>query len=806
MNTLQQDIRYALRSLRKNLGFTTVALMTLALGIGINTAIFSVVYGVLLQGLPYPEPERLLTVWENRERRNGPPTEWTGRSTFSDWRAQNRVFSGMAAVSGWGPNLTGIDRPEVLNGALVSPDYFSVVGIAPVRGRAFLPEEEIPDRSDVVVLSHELWQQRFGGDPEIVGKSLMLNGRPNVVIGVLPPGFTGPIVSGAQLWSVLPIDPTRDDRGNHFLQVVARLNPGVTAEAALADMNRVAANIAQENPIDYGDVGVSLVPLRDQMVGPVRTPLLVLMGAVGLILLIACANVANLLLARASVRERELAVRTALGAGRSRLIRQLMTESVVLALGGGLIGLALGVWGTEVLVRMAPAGLPRVAEIGLHPAVVVFALIASVLTGVVFGLAPAFGLSRPGTVQALRERSSGTSSEAGGRVRAALVVIELAMGMAVLAAAGLLLRSFAELRAVDPGFHVENALSARMALPSARYPDAAAIASFLPQLEERLRAVPGVRDVGAVTVLPLTGLVNDISFGIEGRLPAPGEEPVADERRATPGFFTTMGIPLLQGRLFEASDRQETLPVAIISESLARRFFADRDPIGQRIRVGNVRDPEAPWWTIVGVVGSVRSRALDQIPEPEIYVPLAQRPSRGISLVIRANGEPTGLAPAFRETVWALDPDMALSGLATLEDVFSSSIAPQRFISWLLGAFAGLAVLLGAVGIYGVMGFMVSRRTREIGIRMALGARPADVLRSVMGRGLWLTIGGLALGLVGALAASRTLSGLLFDVSPTDPLTLAGVAVLLGATALFACYWPARRATRVDPMVTLRSE
>ena len=758
MGNFASDLRYALRSLRKNLGFTTVALVTVALGIGINTAIFSVVYGVLLQGLPYPEPDRLMTVWENRERRDGPATEWTGRSTFSDWRAQNRVFSGMAAVSGWAPNLTGVDRPEVLNGALVSPDYFSVVGVAPTRGRAFLPAEELPDQSDVVVLSHELWQQRFGGDPNLVGKSLTLNGRPNVVIGVLPPGFQGPIVSGAQLWSVLPIDPTRDDRGSHYLKVVARLAPGATMDAALADMNRVAANIAQENPVDYGDVGVSLVPLRDQMVGPVRTPLLVLMGAVGLILLIACANVANLLLARASVRERELAVRAALGAGRGRLVRQLMTESIVLALGGGVVGLALGLWGTDVLVGLAPAGLPRVTEIGLHPAVVAFALSASVITGVVFGLAPAFGLSRPGAVEALRERGSGTPSEAGGRVRGALVVIELAMGMAVLAAAGLLLRSFAELRAVDPGFRVERALSARMILPSARYPDAASVANFLPQLEERLRAVPGARDVGAVTVLPLTGLVNDISFGIEGRLPAPGEEPVADERRATPGFFSTMGIPLLRGRLFEDSDREGALRVAIISESLARRNFADRDPIGQRIRVGNVRDPEAPWWTIVGVVGSVRSRALDQVPEPEIYVPLAQRPSRGVSLVIRAEGEPASLVPALRETVWSLDPDMPLSQVATLEEVFHTSIAPQRFISWLLGAFAALAVLLGAVGIYGVMGFMVSRRTREIGIRMALGARPTDVLRAVMGHGLGLTIGGLVLGLIGALAASRALS------------------------------------------------
>ena len=805
MDRLRQDLRFALRSLRVNPGFTAVALLTVALGIGANTAIFSVVYGVLLRPLPYAEPGGLVTVWENREQRDGPAAEWTGRSTFSDWRERNRTFEGMAAVTGWAPNLTGSDRPEVLAGAAVTPGYFSVLGVNPAMGRVFLPEEETPGNGDVVVVSHELWGRRFGADPELLGQTLMLNGQSRTVVGILPPGFRPPIVAGAEIWMPFPIDPTREDRGGYFLRVVGRLGAGVTRAAALADMSRVAAGIAEENPVDYRDVGVTLTSLQSTVVGPVRTALWVLLGAVGLVLLIACANVANLLLARASVRERELAVRAALGAGRARLARQLLTESVVLAVAGGALGLGLGVWGIELLVRFAPAGMPRVTEIGLHPTVFAFALMVSILTGLLFGLAPALNLSKSGA-DALREGARGSSSGAGARLRGGLVVVELAMGMAVLVAAGLLLRSFAQIQSVDPGFRVENALSARILLPSARYADLASITTFWQQLEERLRTRPGIREVGAATVLPLSGNINDISFGIEGRLPREGEEPAADSWRATPGFFQAMGIPLIRGRFFDEADRDGALPVALISQSLADVHFVDEDPIGKRIKVGGVRDPESAWWTIVGVVGTVRTRSLTQVPEPEIFVPAAQRGARAMSLVVRTDGEPTALAADLRETVWSLDPDLPVSQLASLEDVFAASIGPQRFMSWLLGAFAALGLVLGAVGIYGVMAFMVGHRTREIGIRMALGARPVDALRVVMGRGLVLTALGVALGLVGALAASRALSSLLFEVTPTDPVTLIAVSILLAGTALFACYWPARRATRVDPIETLRYE
>jgi putative ABC transport system permease protein len=571
-------------------------------------------------------------------------------------------------------------------------------------------------------------------------------------------------------------------------------------------MDRVAAGIAEANPLDYKDVGALLVPLLDTVAGPVRTPLMVLLGAVGLILLIACANVANLLLARASARERELAVRGALGAGRLRLARQLLTESVVLALAGGALGLLLGVWGTELLVRFSPPGLPRASEIGLHSGVLLFALGISIGTGLLFGMAPALSLSGRSFGKALREGGRGSSSGAGNRLRNGLVVVQLAMGVSVLAAAGLLLKSFAELRAVDPGFRVENALSGRLLFSSADYPERSEIVVRLGEIEERLAGLPGVQSVGAVTVLPLSGTVHDVSFGIEARMPEPGEEPAADERTATPGFFEAMDIPLIAGRLFGSTDRQETPRVAIVSESMVKQHFPDEDPIGQRIKVGGVRNPESPWWTIVGVVGSVRSRALNRVPEPEIYMPASQRPPRGLSLIVRTDGDPDALIPAFREAVWSVDGNMPVSQLASLEDVFGASLATQRFLAWLLGAFAALALLLGSVGIYGVMAYMVSRRTREIGIRMALGARPGDVLKAIMNRGVALTAAGLALGLAGALAASRALASLLFEVSPTDPPTLAAVAILLAAAALFACYWPARRATRVDPMVTLRYE
>ncbi len=806
METLRQDIRFGLRALRRNPGFTAIALITIALGIGVNTSIFSVVNAVLLRPMSYPESGELYMLWENQELRGGPATEWTGRSTFADWRDRSETFSHMSAVTGWAPNLVGDDRPTVLQGALVNPGYFAMLGAEPAIGRGFSAEEETPGNDGVIVLGYDLWQERFGGDERVIGTSLTLNGEPNVVIGIAPAGFQGPILNTAQIWGVLPIDRSNDDRGAYFLQVIARARPGTATETLEADMARVAAGIAQENPTDYNDVGVTVQPLRDAVVGPIRTPLLVLLGTVALVLLIACANVANLQLARASVRERELAVRASLGAGRGRIARQLLTESVVLAVGGGLLGLALGVWGTALLVQLAPAGLPRANEIGLDATVFLFGLGASVLTGLLFGLAPALNHVAESSAQALREGTRGSSTAAGGRLRSVLVIGELALGVTVLVAAGLLLRSFEEMRNVDPGFRVDNALSARVLLPSVDYPESENIPAFIDQLEARLRARPGVRAVGATNVLPLGGNVNDVSFGIEGRLPEPGREPLADSWRVTPGYFEAMRIPLIQGRYLEATDRAGGLNVAVVSRSLADAHFEGADPVGKRLKVGGVRDPDSPWWTIVGVVETVRTRGIATATEPEIYVPLAQMPSRALSLVIHTDGPPAGMATDLREAVWALDANMPVSQVATLESVFATSIAPQRFISLLLGAFAALALVLAAVGIYGVMAFMVSQRTREIGVRMALGARPNDVLASVMSRGLLLTGLGVVVGLLAAVGAGRALSTLLFSVSPVDPITLVSVVTLLSAAAMFACYWPARRATRVDPIITLRAE
>jgi len=805
MEGLRQDVRFALRALRRNPGFTAIALVTIALGIGVNTAIFSVVNGVLLEPLPYPESHVLFTVWEDHELRGGPTSEWTGRTTFSDWRERNRSFADMAAVAGWQPNLTDGERPDVLNGALVTPGYFSTLGVAPRWGRGFLAEEETPGNDRVVVLGYDLWQERFGGDEAILGTSLTLNGEPHVVVGIAPPGFRGPIVTTADIWGVLPIDRAQSDRGNYYLRVIGRLAPDATREAAMADMARVAAGIAQESPVDYRDVGVTLEPLRTTVVGPVQTPLLVLLGTVGLVLLIACANVANLLLSRASVRERELAVRASLGAGRGRIARQLLTESVVLALGGGALGLALGVWGTELLVRIAPPGLPRVSEVGLDGTVFLYGLVASLITGILFGLAPAFGHAAHASAQALREGARGSSSAAGGRLRSALVVGELALGVAVLVAAGLLLRSFRELQQVDPGFRTDDALAGQVLFTSASYPEPSALPALVRQVEARLEASPGIRAVGATSLLPLGGNVNDVSFGVEGSFPEPGEEPAADFWRATPGFFEAMRMPLLRGRTIDDGDRPDGLLVAIVSRSMVDEHFAGVDPIGRRIKIGGVQDPDSPWWTIVGVVETVRTRGLAGTPRPEIFIPYAQRPGRLLNIVLHTDGgDSAAYATALREAVWAVDPEMPVSQVSTLEEVFASSIASERFVSVLLALFAGLALVLGAVGIYGVMAFMVAQRTREIGIRMALGARPRDVLGSVMLRGAALTGLGIVFGLAGALAAGRAISSLLFGVDPADAATLGGVAALLGLSALFATFWPARRATRVDPMITLR--
>ncbi len=805
MGNLLSDIRFALRSFLKSPGFTLAALVTLALGIGANSAIFSVVNSVLLEPLPFPRSHELFMVWENHEAKGGPREEWTGAAGFVDWRRENRSFSGMAAFTGWAPELAGFDQPESLIGARVAADYFGVLGVQPVVGRGFRAEEESAGKERVAVLAHGLWSRRFGSDPTLVGRTISLNGLPHTVIGVLPAEFRAPIIGDAEVFAPFVFDPVPDDRGNYFLQVIGRLKPGVSRQAAQADFDRLGAALAAAYPIDLKDVGLLLTPLLDRVVGPVKTPLLVLLGAVAMVLLIACANVANLFLTRATARRRELAVRSALGANRGRLVGQLLTESLLLALAGGALGMLLGSWGLDVLRVLAPAGSPRIEELAIDRTVLGFTFAVSVATGLLFGLAPALSASRPRLAAAMGEGSRGSSS-GGNRLRGSLVVAELALGLALLASAGLLLRTLGSLSRVDPGFDPERLATGTLYFPQARFAQAAEAGALLDEVTARLLARPDVEAVGAVSVLPLSGSQIDVSFGIEGRMPAPGEELPTDFRAASPSYFDAAGIPLLSGRLFDSGDHAAAQKVALVSRAFADRYFAGEDPVGRRMRIGNVQNPEAPWWTIVGVVGSVRDNRLDRAPDPEVYQPLAQRPSRGMTLVVRAKTDPAPLLAALRDTVSAADPRQPVANLATMEELVSRSLAPTRFVVFLLLAFAGLALVLAAVGVYGVMAYATAQRAREIGIRMALGARGADVLNLVLRRGLTLVAIGLALGLVASLGLGRGLASLLYGVEPGDPATLATVSALLAAVGLAACYLPARRAARVDPVETLKSE
>ncbi len=804
MGNLLSDLRFALRSFVKSPGFTLAAITTLALGIGANSAIFSVVNSVLLEPLPFPSSHELYLLWENQEARNGPRQEWTCGAVFLDWRRENRSFSAMAAFGDWAPDLAGAGEPESLSGALVASDYFTVLGVQPALGRAFRREEETRGKDRVAVLSHGLWSRRFGADPALVGRDISLNGLPHTVIGVLPAGFRAPLLSDPEIFAPIDLDPVPDDRGNAYLRVVARLAPGVSRAAAQADLDRLAVRLATEHPTFLRDVEILPTPLLDTVVSPVRLPLLVLLGAVALVLLIACANVANLFLTRATARRRELAVRTALGANRGRLLSQLLTESLLLALAGGAAGLLLGAWGLDLLRSLAPAGSPRIEELAIDRTVLAFTFLLSVLTGLLFGLAPALGASRPRIAAVMSEGARGSGG--GNRLRGALVVAELALGLALLASAGLLLRTLGSLARVDPGFETERLAAGTLTFPQARFAQPAEAVTLVDEVMTRLRARPQVEDVGAISVLPLSGSQIDVSFGIEGRTPVPGDEPGADYRVASPAYFSTAGIPVLAGRGFDSGDHATAPKVALVSRAFADRHFASEDPIGRRMRIGSVQNPDSPWWTIVGVVGGVRDNQLDRAPDPEMYVPFAQRPSRQMTVVIRAKGDPVPLLAVLRETVTAADPRQPVSNLTTMNDLVAQSLAPTRFVAFLLMAFAGLALMLAAVGVYGVMAYATAQRTREIGIRMALGARGADVLGLMIRRGLTLVGVGLGLGLVASLGLGRGLGSLLYGVSPSDPATLAAVSALLAGVALAACYLPARRAAKVNPVETLKSE
>ncbi|MEM7350749.1 MAG: ABC transporter permease [Acidobacteriota bacterium] len=806
MGTFIQDLRFAARTLVKRPGFAAVAVLTLALGIGANTAIFSIVYGIMLKPLPLPEPQQLVTVWENREARGGPVDEWTNGANFLDWRERNRVFESLAVYGGWNADLSGAGEPERLLGEIVSPEYFRLLGMAPARGRDFQAAEGQPGAEGVVVLSHELWQRRFGADPEIVGRSLTLNDSSFNVIGVLPAGFRSPFSPDARVWRTRTIDPSSDDRGNAYLRVVGRLRSDVGLAEARDDMARVAAEIAEQYPAEYRDVGASIVPLREQIAGPGRPALLALLGTVGFVLLIACANVANLLLGRSAERQREIALRATLGAGRSRLARQLLTESLLLAFVGGGLGILLGVWGQEILRALAPPAAPRLDEVAIDGTVVGFSFGLMLLTGILFGSAPALQASRLELSGALRNSRGSVGSLFRRRLRAALVVGELALALALLVGAGLLVRSFDSLQRVEPGFAPDRVVAFGLQLPQTRYEAPQQIAGFYADLVERLARHPGVESAATISSLPLSGSDSDVTITVEGLPPAqPGDEPAAWYRQITPGYFATLGIRTVQGRSLEAGDRADTAPVVMVNETLARRYFAGADPIGRRLKLGGP-DSQRPWREIVGVVADIHARNLARPPVDEIYLAQAQMPTRQTNVILRLAEGQTGALALVRAEVDGLDANLPVGAPVALDQLVARSVAIPRFTTQMLTAFALLALVLAAVGIYGVMAYSVSQRTREIGIRMALGAERSSVVRLVVGQGLGLTLAGLALGVGTALALGQGLEALLFGISPTDPATFAATAALLIAVGTLACYLPARRAAQVDPVVSLRDE
>jgi putative ABC transport system permease protein len=808
--TLIQDLRYGARTLIKSPGFAFVAMLTLALGIGANTAIFSVVNGVLLRALPYYEPERLVMVWADRpilQAQIGLPDFPVAAPDFIDWRNQNQVFQQMAAMYARFMNLTGGGDPESVTGLRATASLFPLLGARFAVGRPFLPEEDQAGADRVVVISHGLWQQRYGADPKIIGQKITLNDEAYTVIGVTAPDFQFPrrgeapgIATKADLYLPIAFAPEEmNNRVQSRLRVIARLKPGVSVQQASAEMSAIARRLTEQYPQTNTDKGVRLVPLDQQAVGKARTALLVLLGAVGFVLLIACANVANLLLARAAGRQKEMAIRAALGANRWRVVRQLLTESLLLAISGGAGGLLLAWWGVELLLSIAPDNLPRAYDVRLDTRVAGFTLLVSLLTGILFGLIPALQVSKIDLGVTLKEGGRDAAGLLRRRLRGFLVVSEVALAFVLLIGAGLLIRSFARLTEVDPGLDPRGVLTMDIMLPFAKYSGGRSVA-FFEQTLERVRALPGVEAAATVFPLPLSGMQAATAFRIEGR-PAPAAQTIsAGYRLISPDFFKTFRVPLVKGRLLLESDGAKAPPVVVVNESLARNYFANEDPLGKRITTGDVTR------VIVGVVGDVKHSALDEEAKPEIYFPIAQDPPIFMSLTVRASGDPMQMVAAVRGQVWAGDKDQPITNIGTMERLMAKSVAPRRFNLLLLGVFALVGLALAGLGLYGVMSYTVTQRTREIGVRMALGAQTGDVLRLVIGEGMKLALIGALLGLGGALALTRLLKTLLFDVSATDPLTFIVIAAVLIIVALLACWIPARRAARMDPLVSLRVE
>jgi putative ABC transport system permease protein len=810
INGLIQDLRFGLRKLRKSPGFTAIALLTLAFGIGANTAIFSVVYTVLLKALPYPQADRLVMVYENvqlpnyQNKRNTPSP-----GNFSDWSAQNAVFENMAAYSNRSFNVTGTGEPLRLEGELVSDGFFPTLRVNAALGRVFSPEDDRPASSHVLVMSDGLWRTRFAADPRVLGKKIFLDDQAYEIVGVMPPGFHFPDPDD-QLWAPLALTPDElISRRSHFLDVFARLKPGVTLTQAQTQMNLIAQHLTELYPDSNTGVAVKVVPLHEDMTGPVRPALLVLVGAVALVLLIVCANIVNLLLAGASARYREIAVRLALGAGRARIVRQLLTESALLALLGCILGVLLAHWGVDALKVLAASNLPRAEEFSLSAPVLLVSLAISVAAGVVFGVSPAFQAARGNVQDRLKSGSRESAVASRLRTRSLLVVLETALGFVVVIGAGLLARSFLRIEQVRLGFQSEGLLTFRVIPRGKRYNELTQRTIFYHQVIEKLRALPGVQSAAAVRFIPLTLAEGRKPFTIEGRAPSsPGQLPLAGYDIVTPEYFQTMRVPLLEGRDFFWSDSPQTQPVVIINEAMAKQYWPGEDPLGKRFQQSGPGD-NFPWMTIIGVVADVREFSPTVEAEPTMYFPIAQFTyADGIlrDWVVRTTGDPVRIASSVPAAVWSVDKNLPVTRMRTMEEVRSISLASQRMNLLLFGLFAALALALATIGIYGVLAYSVAQRTREIGIRLALGARRNDVLRLVLSQGMLLAALGILLGLLGAFALTRLMAGMIYGVSSTDSVTFVAVAALLGVVAIAACCIPARRAMRVDPIVALRNE
>ena len=811
--TIMQDVRYGVRMLAKHRAFTAVAVITLALGIGANTAIFSVVNELLLRPLAYRDAERIVMLWEVSPA--GRRQNTTSRANFRAWRDQNSSFAQMAAFSDQRLNLTGQGDPEELSVQLATPEIFKVLGVDPILGRTFVADDDGAGKPPVAVLSYSLWQRQFGGQSNIIGQPITLSGEKFTMIGVMPASFQFHIKnrSGtgrpAELWTILPmpIGGVANERGR-FLSVVARLKDGISVEQAGAELRTIEARLSEEVPQFNKNYSAEVLPLREQFFGNVRRPLLLMLGAVGFVLLIACANVANLLLSLATSREKEIALRAALGARRGRIVRQLLTESLLLALLGSVLGLGFAWIGIKALVAISPGDLINLQSVGLNLSVLVWTLGVSLLTGIVFGLAPALHISRLNLNDSLKEGGKSESAQAGGsrRLRNALVVSEIALAVVLLASAGLLIKSFVRLQQVDRGFQTDNILTMVVRLPDAGYKEDPQIVNFFVQAMERIRSLPTVRSAGVINYLPLYGgLGSATGFKIEGRPePPPGQGPGADVRVVDAGYFETMGIPLLRGRNFSNLELREPRRVILINEALARKHFANEDPIGKRLDVAMFENPI--WCEVIGVVGNVRYDSLIDESPAAVYFAHPDLAYSFMTLVVRTDGDPAAIAPAVQREIRSLDPNQPVSDVRTMNQVMSEWVSRSRFNTLLLGLFAALATLLSAVGIFGVMNYSVALRTRELGLRLAVGAQPRQVLLLVLKQGLLLTIFGVVVGLLAAFALTRLLSGLLFGVEAFDLSTFTTISLLLIFVSLLACYLPARRAMRIDPLRALRYE